>query len=134
MAVDHYDRPAHWAQNLLCFHYGLCRAPLTGGDVNRAPLLPQHTPTSPMSPSASLRVVPNPASTHTTFHYTLPSEVEAAHLVVMDAHGKRLDRLRATPPMGQLIWDTRKMPPGVYIVELLGTSGSLVRDRFVVQP
>lgn len=79
-------------------------------------------------------MVPNPASTHTTFHYTLPSEVEAAHLVVMDAHGKRLDRLRATPPMGQLIWDTRKMPPGVYIVELLGTSGSLVRDRFVVQP
>ncbi|MBK8582731.1 MAG: hypothetical protein IPL86_13175 [Flavobacteriales bacterium] len=29
---DQRDRPATWAQNILCFHYNKCRAPLSGGD------------------------------------------------------------------------------------------------------
>ncbi|MBK8950337.1 MAG: hypothetical protein IPM68_16240 [Flavobacteriales bacterium] len=129
-----YDRPAHWAQNILCFHYGLCRAPLTGGDPNRAPTIQNTQPRAPNEQSAWLRIHPNPASAWVAVDYYLGQEVVNATLLVRDLMGRELHRAAVKGGTGQIIWDTRQVPAGSYALVLLGSVEGPITETLIVQP
>ncbi len=127
------DRPAVWAQNLLCFHYGRCTPPVTGGENEpksalevRKPFLTDEQPV--------LVVLPNPATTWATFDYTLPMEPENAWITIMDAQGRSMERLAVKQAAGQLVWDTREVAPGLYPVELVVNGQRLQSEKLIVKP
>jgi len=127
------DRPAVWAQNLLCFHYGRCTPPVTGGENEpksareiREPFLAAEQPV--------LVVRPNPATTWATFDYTLPMEPRDAWISITDAQGRAIERLAVKQAQGQLVWDTRTMSPGLYHVELVADGKRMHAEKLIVKP
>ncbi len=131
---DAYDRPAEWAQNILCFGYGECRpAPSGGDDVGGLKSL--HKPFINSSTTIpSLSVFPNPATAFATFAYTLPQVPKDAWLAVRDIASRELARIPVAQADGQAVWDTRAVAPGTYTVELMNHGASLSTAKLVVKP
>jgi len=133
LIADQYDRSATWAQNLLCFHYGNCKPPMTGGDGRpksavrgRQPLLAQDQPL--------LAVMPNPATTWATFTVTLTTEPNNAFVVVRDQQGRLMTQLPVNNASMQLVWDTREVAPGMYTVELVNRGSRMHTEKLIVKP
>ncbi|MBX2980203.1 MAG: T9SS type A sorting domain-containing protein [Flavobacteriales bacterium] len=129
----HYDRPAIWAGNLLCAAYGKCRAPYTGGDATPKNAKPGRT-RKPITGKHSFTAHPNPANSYVVLSHQVPSNTGTLHLVVRDLSGRGLKHFTATGEIGQTVWDTRGITPGVYTVELQHEGRSLETLRVVVQP
>jgi hypothetical protein len=129
-----YDRPAAWAQNLLCFHYDRCAAPYTGeagdGGPKVRPLVNEVEP----SDVAILTISPNPCATWSAVNIVLSNTDDQASLVVMDLAGKVVQRQRLAHATQQVVLDTRGLAPGAYLVELRSDSASLAQEKLIVQP
>lgn len=127
-----YDRPAWWAQNLLCFLYDRCRAPLSGGEPEfRSQSFSDGNGTAFEPPM--LLVHPNPASTWAAFDHRLKSAPESAMLVIRDVGGREMARVALSSEEGQTIWDSRQVEPGVYTVELLNAGELLQAEKLVIK-
>lgn len=127
------DRPALWAQNLLCFGYGECYSPCTGkGAAQKALKRPRPVPVK--EEPSPLTVYPNPATTYVTFAYTLPEEAKDAVLVLRSMEGREVKRMPLTAKVGQQLLDTRTLAPGTYSVELLNDGTRLATERLVIKP
>lgn len=135
MVGTHYDRPSVWASNLLCVAYGHCRAPYTGGSGGdpKQLVLPQEEP-APLPISSALRLYPNPTSSHIMMSYLLPGHSGVVTLTVRDAQGRVLDQLNEAGEQGQRTWDTRRLAPGIYTVELRREGRVEHTERLVIQP
>jgi hypothetical protein len=133
--IDHqYDRPATWAQNLLCFHYGHCRPPLTGGEGGAAPRM-VHAPTAGQAAKAlpALLVRPNPANTWVVFEYRIVEPVKDAYIRITGVDGRELTRIRITSPEDQPVYDTRQVAKGAYTVELVNAGKTVETGKLVVE-
>ena len=129
-----HDRPAVWAQNILCFHYALCRPPLTGGD-DMAPKSLPYTPLADLEPvHPSLQLHPNPANTWVAVTYDLLSEPKDAVIIVRDSVGREVARHAVRTREGQLLQDTRELAPGAYTVELLDNNMRKRTEKLIVRP
>lgn len=128
-----YDRPAEWINNLLCFGYDICRAPLTGGDDRVQPKRLQAGQGGPV-PAARLDIHPNPASTWVAFNYDLQAAPDQAELLVRDAVGRVVYRRTLQATVHQQLWDTREIASGAYTVELLNAGRELRTEKLIVQP
>ncbi len=134
LAADAYDRPAEWAQNILCFGYGECRPAPSGGD-DKGGLKAMRKPVgASQANTPALSIFPNPATVFATFAYTLPRTPGAAWLAVRDITGRELARIPVAQAEGQAVWDTRTVAPGTYTVELLNDGASLATIKLVVKP
>jgi len=78
----------------------------------------------------AISVVPNPAATWAQFNYTLPNDATGGILVISDITGKSLETMEVQGNQGSKLWDTRKLPKGVYIYTL--TSGSFSETGKIV--
>ena len=133
LVEGYYVRPAEWAQNLLCFGYGICRAPLSGGD-GRQPVFMRKPVTSTMAPAPLLKFAPNPADAWVAINYRLETTADEAHLIVRDANGRELDLIPVAQPEGQAVYDTRRLAPGSYTVELVNAGKHVDAQKLVVRP
>ncbi len=123
------DKPGLWAQNLLCFAYGRCVAPLTGGEIG--PRMMEATPMEHETPAHVLFVHPNPASAWVAVDYTV-GDTKGAWLLVTDVTGRRLEQRQLTALRGQFVWDVRHAQPGVYSVALVVRDEVLATERVIV--
>jgi hypothetical protein len=127
------DRATEWGQNLLCFGYGICRAPLTGGDAGEQKSLIMHgASTAPVTPALS--IYPNPASSYATFAYDMKAAPDHAYFVIRDVSGRELKRMDLLSTQGQTLWDTRQIAPGTYAIELVNAGVNLASSLLVVKP
>lgn len=127
------DIPGTWVRSVLCFGYQICLphgAGTGGGNKSLRPRKEQ----SAMENARVLEVMPNPATTWATFRYDLGKEPVAAQVRITDTRGREVALLGATTQQGQLLWDTRLVPAGVYHVELFQASERIAIERLVVQP
>ena len=131
---EQYDRPATWAQNLLCFHYKHCRPPLTGGEGRAEPRM-VHALTADQAAKTlpALLIRPNPANTWVVFEYRIIEVVDRAYIRVVGVDGRELTRIPITAPEGQPIYDTRQVAKGVYTVELVNEGRTVETDKLVVE-
>ena len=127
-----HDRATEWARNLLCFGYGICRAPLTGGNGNTPRSVIAQDDASTPDPVA-LSVYPNPASSYTTLAYDFMAAPDKAYLSIRDAVGKEVQRLPIQAAEGQTVWDTRSISPGAYTVELVNGGKTLGTAKLIVK-
>jgi hypothetical protein len=117
------------AQNILCF---------VNGSNCGLPTLPNLTPAAgsgkqiSTNPQADINkllttvtVYPNPARDYVTFAYSVPSKTEAILLVITDPTGKEITQLSFTNLSGELLWDTRTIPTGLYYYTVLSGTDRL---------
>lgn len=129
---DAYDRPATWAQNLLCFVYDQCRTPLTGGDANRSPSMLGFA-VQDVALQPNLTVMPNPATTWLAMNVRLTGTPDKAMLVVRDVMGRIVWQTNVSTTEQQVVWDCRNAEPGSYTVELINGGGSVAVAKFICQ-
>ncbi|MBK8497275.1 MAG: hypothetical protein IPL52_00315 [Flavobacteriales bacterium] len=136
LILDQYDRPATWISNLLCYQYGLCRSPRTGGDDGITPKsLPVRPRVEVSTPStATLTLQPNPANAWVAISYDLRKAPVKAELVVRDMLGRTVYQSVLAQQEGQTVWDTRSTPAGPYSVELREQGITLRILQLLVQP
>ncbi|WKZ67648.1 MAG: hypothetical protein QY325_06900 [Flavobacteriales bacterium] len=112
---NQYDRPATWAQNILCFHYGICRAPLTGGSEEEGPKA-RKLPVQEAAAAASFTLAPNPARNWTSAK--LAGRIDEGEFVLRDALGRIALRQRVVANGMDQVLDLRGLAAGQYTVEL----------------
>lgn len=132
---DAYDRPATLIGNLLCFGYGICRSPLTGGEEDGEPKSLPYTPLphGRMEVQATLLLHPNPASTWVALDYDLLVEPTDAALVIRDLTGREVYRKALRDRKQQVVWDTRQAAPGSYTVVLLNSGQQLRTEKLIIR-
>ena len=134
IVAEAYDRPATWAQNLLCFAYERCRTPLTGGDGQHRPAFNLTQAEQMTSVLPELNLAPNPGQNWTVASYRSIGTGKTLDLVLRDISGRVQWRNTLGNTEGQALIDLRGLAPGAYTVELLA-SGALVASRkLIVQP
>ncbi|MFZ1694998.1 MAG: hypothetical protein WAT74_17510, partial [Flavobacteriales bacterium] len=126
------DRPATWAQNILCFHYNRCVAPWTG-EGGEPKSLPKPRKESPAITQA-LSLHPNPTANWAVAKVMLPSDDATATLRVLDITGKQVASYRLRGKEPQLVLDTRMLGVGAYLVELHSGNVKLASEKLIVQP
>ncbi|HEY0977715.1 MAG TPA: T9SS type A sorting domain-containing protein, partial [Flavobacteriales bacterium] len=127
------DRPAVWAQNLLCFHYGRCRTPWSGGVMESGE--GNSTATPLVNGGALLMgVFPNPTNGQVTV--TLPEmpTAQQVQLRVMDMLGKEVDRHFLKNGQHQFQFDAQGFAAGTYFVELILGDAKVETQKLIVQP
>ena len=105
---DTYDQPGEWAQNILCFGYDICRAPLGGETVSRRPCSAQWS-----ERKSSLRVEAFTQSGRclVTMNYHLrPPRIRLA-LMVRDATGREVETIPISRTEGQAVATPAAWPP-----------------------
>ncbi len=84
--------------------------------------------------ASALGIHPNPASTWAAFNYNIPGNSATLQLRIRNAQGSMIHSLQGSGEVGQLMWDTRGIAPGVYSVELLRDGRMERTERLVIQP
>ena len=128
-----YDQPAEWAQNILCFGYGDCRPPRTGGDGEGAPKALRMPMAKDGRAEPALNAYPNPANSWANLVYSLKTEPDKAYIAIRDIAGKEMARIPVEMDEGQAVWDTRNVALGTYTVELVSGGSSLGSVKLVVK-
>jgi hypothetical protein len=130
-----YDRPAALIGNLLCFGYGHCRAPLTGGDIDGDPKSLPYTPLTATGTGtqAELRIHPNPASTWVAIDYDLLVEPTDAAIIIRDMTGREVERIVLRDRLQQVVWDSREVAPGTYTVVLQNKKHQLRTEKLIIR-
>lgn len=127
------DIPGTWVRNILCFGYQICLPHGEGvGGGNKALKPRKDVPNT--TTERVLEVMPNPASAWATIAYDLGMETSEGYVRIIDARGKEVALLPAMAAKGQLLWDTRTVPSGVYAIELFRSKERVSTRRLVVQP
>jgi hypothetical protein len=129
---EHRDRAATWAQNILCFHFNKCRAPLSGGAVGGPKSRRLKAVEDPSAPSsATLRMYPNPASTYVVFEVGLLEAPKNGRIRVLDIAGRELEQLVVSSQEQQLVLDSRKLAAGTYTI-VLEEQGAVIQTKTLV--
>ncbi len=79
--------------------------------------------------NGGLQAYPNPFNKQTTIHFHLPEETLAT-LIVYDLFGREVVRLakeRLTQGEHQIVWESKNMPDGVYIIRLEANNVSITK-------
>lgn len=134
LAADTYDQPGEWAQNILCFGYGECRPPRSGGSGERVPKAMRIATAQSEVEKPALSAYPNPAGAWANLVYEMKAAPDHAYLAIRDAAGKEVARVPVDRAEGQSVWDTRSVVAGTYTVELLNGGSSLGAIKLVVKP
>lgn len=125
------------AFNVLCFFYQIC-AEITEQEENKqiqSKPLPSSQDAAEIIKKEynQIHVFPNPASTYTTFDWTLPLFQNNAVLTISDVTGKIIVQHNITTTAGQWLWDTRNIASGVYFYEIKDQTGQLSSGKVIIQ-
>lgn len=81
----------------------------------------------------AITVTPNPAASWAQFNYELSRNTNSGSIVITDITGKWIETLVLQSTQGSLLWDTRKLPKGVYLYTLTSSgfseTGKIVISR-----
>lgn len=125
------DVPGQWARNVLCTYYDKC---ITGPTVPPMPKA-RRISTGPSGPQPApvLTLAPNPANSWMAINYKVDQPAGELHVRMVDATGREVYRRPLDRSEGQVVWDTRPHPAGVYLVELYNESTRLCGERAALQ-
>ena len=79
--------------------------------------------------SNSLDAYPNPTSGQVTFSYNIQGGIQ---LVLTNAVGEKVYDVASQNENGNLVWDARQLPPGVYLYTATNQNGYTARGKVVV--
>ena len=132
MAQNNVGRSASMAQNILCFFYDICperddELP----DLESSKKEYRSTPISKYVQKSKVTIYPNPAESYTTIQWLLTTD--RAVLSIKDISGRSIVELPIQVKEGSWLWDTRKVPNGIYLYEIRTTTGKLASGNIAIQ-
>ena len=133
-AVGGVDLPGSWARSILCFGYAICLPPGGGQGGRVKSLNPAKPESGDADEVASLRLMPNPASSVVTISVDGSGSSVDGHVRVLDMLGREVFRVPVRTASQQLEWNIREQPVGTYQVELFGNGRRLATERLVIAP
>jgi hypothetical protein len=120
------------ARNILEFINGgeqFCDCPDLNGDGLKNSILSKKNSSNSFS-EVTIEAYPNPAKEWTAFEYFLPIASDKSTIVISDSKGQKIESIELMGNMGEVIWDTREIEPGVYFYILknnnISKSGKVV--------
>ncbi len=78
-----------------------------------------------------IQVSPVPASTNITFEYVLPDGINSAELIILDAQGRIVDRVRLNGKRGKKTLDTQSYASGIYLYR--SVKSEKLSGKFIIQ-
>jgi hypothetical protein len=121
------------AQNALCFHYDICYTLQGQPKSIAAPRKPQATYEEIVAKLNTVNAYPNPGDQYVTIAYTVLHALEETYLHIFDATGRKIEsRMLGKVYDGQQLMDTRKLPNGVYLFQIVQDSKKVSDGKFVV--
>lgn len=127
-------RAVTWAQSVLCFGYGECYAPCSGGPGTTRMLLAddeEQIPTSVAAPR--LLLFPNPTHAQVNVAYALPDEHTTGQLVLYGVDGREIKRQVLGAGSQQAVVDLAGLASGIYQVELQAAGERLAVQRLAIE-
>lgn len=107
------------AKNILEFGYGVffidC-APLPMGPTKSVKIINPKIITK--GNELKITVFPNPANELITFKYSIPDQEQSSYIQIDDLKGQLIDIIILKNLQGEVVWDTWKVPTGVYVYTL----------------
>lgn len=131
---DANDRPAVLAQNLLCFHYGICTPPYTGDADDEGPKARGPLAAEVADAPGVMTVSPNPTVNWAAVNIIMTTPPEGASIQVVDLAGKTVQRYMVQNQRQQVVLDTRGLAPGAYLVVLHDAGKPVAQEKLIVQP
>lgn len=130
-----YNRGFGRIDNLLCFHHGLCRPPLTGGAGEGPKMLrlPTHTDTPANIRRSAFSVAPNPAHDQLTLRYRFADEVGSGSLCLRDVIGRMVLQERLSGGEGSAVLPTGSIGRGVYVLEVRGDGQLVHKEKILLE-
>jgi hypothetical protein len=132
-----YNRGWGRISNVLCFHYGQCRPPLTGGQAPEPamllspPVQQQQQQAALLSPA--FRMYPNPTRDRVTVEVQLLVEDAGGFLRLRDLAGREVAAAPLTGASDCVEMDLRGRAPGLYVVEVSVNGRVEHTSKLVVQ-
>ncbi len=84
-------------------------------------------------PPAQLTIHPNPANTWVTFDYDILVPPTDAFIIIRDQQGREVYRMKLLVQKNEVVWDTRGVGSGTYVVTLTNKSRDLRTEKLVIQ-
>ncbi|MCA1752400.1 MAG: T9SS type A sorting domain-containing protein [Flavobacteriales bacterium] len=124
---------ARKAQNVLCFHYDICYDMEGQPKSEFTPRKPKPSYEQLLAQLNTSTAFPNPADRHVTIGYTLLKAKERTAMHVYDLSGRQIDsRGLGKVYEGQQLFDTRKLPSGVYLFKIVQEGKKISEGKFIV--
>jgi Secretion system C-terminal sorting domain len=86
----------------------------------------------PTQKEVKVKVYPNPAQELATVEYHLPEYIESAILTISDITGKQITEWKLDKYKGEVIWDTREIPVGVYLLQISHNNTYLFHSKITI--
>lgn len=128
-----HDRPAVWAQNLLCYAYDRCVSWPTGGDGTDWRVMQVEDEPAAFDDGPTMILAPNPATTWCAIGYDLKATATGVSVELMDVAGRSLARIVLNTSRGQAVLDTRNLAVGNYTVRLQNNGAVLGSKQLSVK-
>jgi len=123
------------AENILCFFYNLC-APLSSATKSQKqkPIKPRAPLEELLNSQNKVKLHPNPADQWVQLEYELLFDKPGTVLYIYDELGRKIEtRAIGQNTRGLEVIDTRALPPGLYIAEIVQEGKPIYSGKFMVQ-
>lgn len=123
------------AQGLLNFAYGynyFSLPALPPPDEKSSRINDFESPGNNNNTENFVTIHPNPASQWVAVDYKLPYPAGNGILLITDALGKQIQQVVISEIIGQYIWDSRNIPSGVYLLNLIVNGKTIEQQKIVI--
>lgn len=122
------------AQNVLCFHYGICYtqsgAPKNNVNQRRIQIYDAEAILDKLNTS---KIYPSPADGFATISYQLAKAKDNTLMRIYDSLSRRVHaEVLGAVYEGQVLIDTRELPNGIYIIEIVQEDIPVETNKFIV--
>jgi subtilisin family serine protease len=120
-----------FCKNILCFFYQICSEP-------QLPVHMQDKRTeaisrkNPQTMTKHIQTMPNPASTHLTLKWENMHMQKGSLIHIITQQGLIIQTFEINTNQGQVIWDTREIPNGIYLYKLQNTNGTIETGKIMI--
>lgn len=134
--AENKGRVAGYAQNILCFFYGICYEKELAFENSQAKSIMAPTQNNKEDLNDVLynvKLYPNPAKDYTSIQWEIYDELKNARYSVVDLNGRELLKGVLSDNKGEQVINTRKLGQGVYIIGIYNNNEMKVNRKLIVE-
>ena len=130
------NRASGYAENILCFFYGICyeKEMPEGESMAKMLTIPAPSLDEPTLEEImyNIKVYPNPASDFTSIKWEIFDELNNAHYKIFDLNGREMASGAIEGNEGEQVIDTRSLTNGAYIINIYNDGIMKFNSKLIV--
>jgi len=128
------NRASGYAENILCFFYGICyEKEMVDEESSEKMLTPPSLNEKTLEEIMyNITVYPNPASDFTSIKWEIYDELKNSHYKIFDLNGREMGSGAIEGNVGEQVIDTRSLTKGVYIINIYNDGIMKMNSKLIV--